>query len=152
MTGTACSIDGNLLGREVATNRIYMKGRPFNMVGTPVAQSGGSNQTFITIQLTDFDGNNIVGVYNFDVWLSDAVSGAGLTATTASGAVANSGTGGADLAVYTAKKALYVQTDATGKYVLAITDTAKTAFKVFAINPSDGQATLVSTLLTANYG
>ena len=86
------------------------------------------------------------------MWLSDATSGAGLTATTASGAVANDGTTGFDLGTYTTKKALYVQTNASGVYKLAITDTSKTAFKVCALNPADGNAVVGVTLAAGNYG
>lgn len=154
------SIHGRLAGQDLVTNRIYSQGRPWAFSATVAPAAGASNQTCVVLQIVDFYGTAVAGVFNTDVWLSDATTGAGLTATTASGAVANGGNAGgtvvtaagADFATYTAKKALYVQTDATGKYTLQITDSAKTAFKVCAINPADGQAQVVTTLATASYG
>ena len=116
---------------------------------TPAA--GGANVSLITIQAVDYFGVAMSQVINFDLWLSDATTGAGLTATTASGAVA-AGASGADLATLTTKKALRVQTDATGKYILSITDTAKTAFKVCAQVPDSGVTVVGATLATGNYG
>lgn len=86
----------------------------------------------------------------FNLWLSDAATGIGLTAVTASGTVTP--TTGTVFGTGTAKKMLQVQPDATGVVVLAITDTAKTGFYVCAQCPFTGQ-TIVSTVLTAaNYG
>jgi len=99
-------------------------------IGTPVAAS--ANVTEMAITVVDGAGTAIAGVFNLDVWLSDSADGAGLTATTASGAVAVKTSSGVDLSVMVAKKATRVQTLATGIYTLSITDTAKTAFKVCA--------------------
>jgi len=86
------------------------------------------------------------------VWLSDADTGVGLTATTASGTVQAKSASGADFATFTAKKALLVQPLATGVYTLEITDSAKTAFYVCAAT-LDGRAYSVSTVLaTEDYG
>lgn len=114
------------------------------------AAPGTANVSLVTIQVKDSAGNNLAGVWNFDVWLSDAATGAGLTAVTASGAVA-AGASGTDLGVYAASKAKRVQTDATGKYILSITDTAKTHFYVAGQINHLG-AIVSAQLLTANYG
>lgn len=117
-----------------------------------VAAAGGSNVCEVTITAKDADGNTLAGVFNFDLWLSDAASGAGLTATTASGAVDVKTNSGAVLGTLTAKKALRVQTLATGVFVLSITDAAKTAFKVCAQAPGSGKTIVGVTLATGNFG
>lgn len=110
-------------------NRIGLLNRMFDVTITP-AQGGSSNVCLVTIQLVDHEGNNVAAVRNLMVMLSDdATSGAGLTTTTASGNVV-AGTAGVDLGDLTSKKAKMVQTDSTGKYILSITDTGKTAFVV----------------------
>lgn len=125
-----------------------VSGQPSKATLSPAA--GTSNVCLVTIQVTDGSGNNIAAPITLVVTLSDAATGAGLTATTASGAVA-AGTAGADLGDLTAKKAKVVQTDATGKYILSITDTAKTGFYVVANIP--GLKPFVSAqLVTGNYG
>lgn len=96
-----------------------------------IATGGSANICLVTIQVVDADGAAIAGVAQLDVWLSDASTGIGLTATTASGAV-GAGASGTDLGVLTTKKATRVLTDATGKYILSITDSAKTHFYVAA--------------------
>jgi hypothetical protein len=130
-------------------NELIRDRAPFSLTMTPATD--GANATRIAIQVVDHDDAAVSGVFHFDLLLSDAADGGGLTATTASGAVAaKSGAGGSDLAVLTAKKALRVQTDNTGKYVLSITDTAKTAFRVAAF--FEGKTIVGATLVTGNYG
>jgi hypothetical protein len=121
--------DGRLFGRSVANDIVPAPGRPFNM-NCVVAKGASSGIALVTMQVVDRDGVAVAGVYNFDWWLSDdATYGAGLTATTASGAV-GAGAEGTDLVVYVAKKATRSQTNSSGQYQLSITDTAKTAFNV----------------------
>jgi predicted RecA/RadA family phage recombinase len=109
-----------------------------------------ANICLVTIQVKDSAGNNITAPTVIDITLSDAATGVGLTATTASGAVA-AGASGTDLGTLTSKKALRSMTDATGKYILSITDTAKTGFYVTAT--VGGRKTTVSAqLVTGNYG
>lgn len=148
MAGTQTEIHGRRAGLDNDSNRIALLGRPFSVTMTPATD--GSNKTKVTCQLVDVEGTSVSKVMNFDLWLSDAASGAGLTGTTASGAVA-AGASGADIATLTTKKALRVQTNASGVYILSITDTAKTAFKVCAQMP-DGEVVVGATLATANYG
>jgi predicted RecA/RadA family phage recombinase len=116
---------------------------------TPAASS--SNICLVTVQVKNAAGVAVAGVFNFDLWLSDAITGAGLTGTTASGNVV-AGAAGVDLSTYTSKKALRIQTDATGKYILSITDTSKTAFYVCGSTPGSGVTGISAALLTANYG
>ena len=117
---------------------------------TLAAAAGAANISLVTIQVKDDNGNNITAPTVLVVSLSDAASGAGLTATTASGAVA-AGASGVDLDAMVSKKALYVQTDATGKYILSITDTAKTHFYVVAEIPGK-KVNVSAQLADASYG
>lgn len=143
------SLHGRLMGLA-KDGSLIVKGEPDQVTLSPAA--GSANICLVTIQAKDNEGNNYAGVLNMFVWLSDATTGAGLTATTASGAVA-AGASGADLGDLTSKKSKYVQTDATGKYILSITDTSKTLFKVCAkLDAGHLVAPQISTLITANYG
>ena len=119
---------------------------------TFAATAGAENVCEVAITLKDAAGATVDGARPFMVWLSDADTGVGLTATTASGTVQAKSASGADFATFTAKKALLVQPLATGVYTLEITDSAKTAFYVCAAT-LDGRAYSVSTVLaTKDYG
>lgn len=89
--------------------------------------AGAANISLVTFQVVDGANAALAVVKGMEVWLSDNTTGIGLTSTTASGAVA-AGASGTDLGAITSKKALVVITDATGKYILSITDNAKTNF------------------------
>jgi hypothetical protein len=117
------------------------------------AAAGGSNISLVTFQVQDNAGNNLGGVFPLVLWLSDtAGNGGGLTATTASGTV-GAGASGTDLSALTAKKALLSLTDATGKYILSITDTVKTGFVPCATIPGlAGRSAIGTALTSANYG
>ena len=124
--------------------------KPFT--ATAAVATDGANATLVTITVKNANGRTMAKPINMDLWLSDAASGFGVTATTASGAVGDktAGTTGIVLGTYTAKKALRVQTTASGTYQLSITDTSKTAFKV--VVQIDGLPVVVATLATASYG
>lgn len=119
---------------------------------TMVAAAGSSNVCEVTITAKDGDGNTVADVVNFDLWLSDAATGAGLTATTASGAVTAKTSSGAVIGTLTSKMALRAQTLATGVFILSITDTSKTAFVVCAQAPANGKTIVGVTLAAGNYG
>lgn len=123
---------------------------PQKVTITPAA--GGSNVCEVTITIKDARGVAIAGVFNFDVWLSDAATGAGLTGTTASGAVAAKAASGTDLVTLVSKKALRVQSLGTGVYILSITDSAKTGFYVCVQVPGLGKTIISDVLVTGNYG
>lgn len=116
------------------------------------AAAGGSNVSEVTITAQDADGDPVAEALLYDVWLSDAATGAGLTSTTASGTVTAKAASGIVIDTYTAKKALRVQSLATGIFVLEITDTAKTAFFVCASVPGTGQTAVATVLATGDYG
>jgi len=138
---------------QIATTAFAMAvvgppGEPTTATFSPAA--GGTDETLVTITVKDRAGNAVTGPVVFDVLLSDASSGAGLTATTADGAVA-AGASGVDLATLVSKKALRVQTTAAGVYILSITDSAKTGFRVVAQLPGR-KAVVSSALVSGNYG
>ena len=116
------------------------------------AAAGSTNISNVTITVADLDGTAVPAVHNLDVWLSDATSGAGLTGTTASGTVTAKSASGVVLSTYTAKKALRVQTLATGVFTLEITDSAKTGFYVCAQCPLTNRTYVSSQLITGSYG
>jgi hypothetical protein len=115
---------------------------------TAVVAAGAANVSLVTITARNPNGSPVPGAM-FDVYLSDSTAGDNLTGTTASGTVVNNGAG-QDLETVTAKKHLRVQAGSAGTYVLEITDTAKTAFKVFVV--VGGRPVRVATLVTASYG
>lgn len=116
-----------------------------------VPSAGAANISEIAITAQDADGNTVAVPAVFTVWLSDAATGADLTATSASGTVQAKSASGADFGTLTAKKALVVQALATGIYTLEITDTAKTGFYVCAQAPN-GSVAVSAQLVTGDYG
>jgi len=143
-------IGGTAVTSTAAELNAAATGGPASITFSPAA--GSANVCEVTVTIKNAAGATLAGVFNFDLWLSDAATGAGLTATTASGAVAAKASSGADLAVLTTKKAIRVQTLATGIYILSITDTAKTLFYVAAQVPGTGKTVVSSQLATGNYG
>jgi len=123
-------------------------GLPANFTITPAA--GASTVCEITIQANDANNDKLTHVAPLLVWLSDDAAGVGLTTTAASGNV-QAKAGSTDLSALTAKKALLVQTSATGVYVLSITDSSKTLFKV-CVQSLGGGVPAVATLTTDDYG
>lgn len=128
---------------------------PLAVAGLPASAAfavaaGGSNVSEVTVTVKDAAGNTLAGVHHFDLWLSDAATGLGLTGTSASGTVQAKSGGGTVLAALTAKKALRVQSKADGTFVLEITDTAKTGF--YPAASIGGKTVVGAQLVTANYG
>ncbi|KKL11229.1 hypothetical protein LCGC14_2547910 [marine sediment metagenome] len=119
---------------------------------TFAAASGAANITEVAVTAKQADGTTTVAapiVYN--LWLSDAATGAGLTATAASGTVTVKSASGAVIGTLTSKKALVVQALATGVFILEITDTGKTAFYVCA-STGHGEVKVSAQLVTGDYG
>lgn len=114
--------------------------------------AGGANVCEVTLTAQDGHGNAMTVPVLLNLWLSDADTGAGLTATSASGTVQAKSASGADFGVLAAKKALVVQTKADGSYILEITDTAKTGFYVGAELPFAGLPVVSRQLITGDYG
>lgn len=143
---------GKVTLKAGAVLQVQGKLAPASASFTPAA--GGANVSLVSIQVKDAAGVALTRSVMLEVWLSDAATGIGLTATTASGAV-GAGASGTDLIAQVAKKLTLVQTNAAGLYILSITDAAKTGFFVCAqvVGEGSGPAFQVSAqLVTGNYG
>lgn len=128
-----------LAGKQSASTIVYS-----------IAQGATSNITAISIQMSDKNGNPVAGIQAFDIWLSDAATGIGLTATTASGGFA-AGASGTILGTLTTSKAIRAITDANGLFILNITDTAKTLFYAVAAIPVNGSVWVSRKLVAGDY-
>jgi len=120
-------------------------------VGYTIA-AGASTICEIAIEVQDGHETAIASGIPFNVWLSDAATGVGLTAVTASGTVTVKTASGAVFGTLTAKKALVVQPLATGIFTLEITDSARTGFYIAVQLPGSGQVSVSRVLVTADYG
>lgn len=127
--------EGNLLldtkGRfagQIQSGNIPQFGGAGIPTNVAISNVAGGTQYYcaLTFQVTDLAGVAVSGVFDLDVLLSDAASGAGIAAHTPSGG--STFTTGATLQIYTAGKAFRVQTDATGKAVMQIIDSSTTAY------------------------
>jgi len=88
----------------------------------------------VTIQLTDGAGNALANVpADLDVILSDSAVGVGITATAPSVSTTLKAGQGTLLQTYSANKAFYVQTNASGQITLVINDAAHTGYYVAVI-------------------
>lgn len=113
--------------------------------------TGATNETRITGTLQNKEGGTIAGSYMVDFFLSDAATGIGVTAATASGVVDVYNSTGTNLGMGTAKKSFRLMTKSDGTFAITITDTAKTQFYICASTPCIN-AVQVGRVLTANYG
>lgn len=123
---------------------------PASFSFTPSA--GAANVCNVLVTPLDFAGNALTGVREFEIFLSDAATGIGLTATSASGTVTNKTSEGTVLTALTAKKHILAQTKAGGTFTLEITDASKTLFYVACRIPLSGKMSVSDQLITANYG
>jgi len=155
MTTTATAYSRTILttlhGREIGldVNRsLVVKGDPDGV--TFSAASGAANICNVTIQVVNNDGTALAGTRNLDLWVSDAATGAGLAAhANTSELTCSTGT---LLQVYSAGKAWRIMTDATGKAVAVITDTAKTAYFIAALLNHQPFTQISTQLATGNFG
>lgn len=137
---TATTAELNLVDNKIAS-----------FTFTPAA--GASTIAEIAITAKDAAGATIAAPWIGVIWLSDTVTtGLGLTSTTASGTVQAKAASGTDFAALTAKKALMVQSLASGVYTLEITDAAKTLFYIGAISVGGLGSSVSAQLIAGNYG
>ncbi len=139
-------------GNRTQTGAPFMETRNLPTTATFVAAAGGSNVAEVAVTIQDGEGTDIAEANTYTIWLSDAATGAGLTATSASGTVTAKTASGEVFGTLTAKKALVVQSLATGVFTLEITDTAKTGFYVCIQNPVTGAVHVSDVLVTGDYG
>lgn len=157
-TGVMSSGTGYVIDKDVASGEYYWARSAEGGIGpaddaVPVitlAANATNNVMNVTVTWKDGAGNTVAGIRSFRLYLSDASTGIGLTATTLSGTLAS--TTGAILSTLTTKKEFVVETAATGIFAGTLTDTAETAtFYVVAVNPSDGRIR-VSAISGTNWG
>lgn len=124
----------SLHGREIgldANRGLIVRAQPDGALITPVA--GAANICNATIQLQTNEGANVAVSSMIDVWVSDAATGIGLTANANTSEVTCST--GTLFGILSTGKAWVVQTDATGKAVMVITDTGKHGTYVACTTP-----------------
>lgn len=112
--------------------------------------AGASNVATSTIQVVDALGASLAGVRTFDVFFSDSATGVDFASTWVIDSVAI--TTGKILKINTSVKHYTVQSDATGKVVLSLTDTAKGAGYVCAVKPMLGSYVIGAVVATTGYG
>jgi len=145
-------LNGNEQPQDGNDNAVFLEG---SLVPQRILYSiaaGGANVCEVTLTAQDGHGKAMAVPVNLKLWLSDAATGVGLTATSASGTVQVKTASGADFGILTAKKALEVQTLADGTYILEITDSAKTGFYICAELPLAGLAVVSRVLVSGDYG
>lgn len=153
-TGTGAVID-----KDVADGYYYWArlleggiGLAQDATATVTFAAGAANVCTVTITWKDRAGNTLKGVRTFDVYLSDASSGAGITATAASGELV--ATTGTSLTTVTSHKRWTVQCASTGIFVGSLTDTAKTQGYYICVNDPQAGLPIVSAsaTVTGSYG
>jgi hypothetical protein len=140
------SLHGKRIG--LATDgTLIVEGQPdgFTFVATP----GAANVCGLSIQVVDNHGVALAGVREFEAWISDATTGAGLAASANTSELTCST--GALLGILTTEKAWMLQTDATGLCVAVITDTGKSLTNFAARIPGRGANAVAKTFVAANY-
>ena len=90
------------------------------------AQAAAQFQTEVEIAVCNKDGQVIPGTHVLDVYLSDDVAGAGVSAVGPFGAVAAKAASGTVLGILTTAKAFRAVTLATGKLTMTIQDARPT--------------------------
>lgn len=124
------SLHGRLIGLD-STGALIVRAQTDAALIT--VAPGAANVCIATIQLQNNEGANVASATNLEVWVSDSAAGLGLTANANTTEVA--ATTGALMGILTTEKCWIIQTDATGKAVLSITDTGKHATYVAARTP-----------------
>lgn len=144
----------NLSGAVVTTGKLTLGNGVVPDTVSFAAAAGASDICNVTITVKDGTASPVAlaTARTVLVWLSDAATGLGATAVTASGTV--TATTGTDLVDLTAKKVKVMQTDVNGVIVLAITDAAKTGFYVCAtpLGSPHGKHQVSAQLVGGDYG
>lgn len=125
-----------------------------SMVPTITLAAGSANNKMkVSVQMTDGAGTSIAGVFSCELYLSDAATGIGITASGASGTLAALSTKGAVIATSVANKAWEVVTNASGLFEGEITDTSETAtWYVVAKENASGRIVVSAITAAANWG
>jgi len=114
-----------------------------------IAASATTDGMDITITAVDENGDTVAGLRDLMMWMTDAATGAGLTADSFSGDL-TAGTG-AIIGALTAKKAWMLQTGATGVFVGTLVDSANPADVYVAVRDPVGGLPIVSEISDDNW-
>jgi len=112
--------------------------------------AGAANTLGLTVTAKDAKGTTVAQAVPFELHLSDAATGIGLTTAAPSGALTV--TGGAEHTVLTAKKHITGSTAATGIATFTLVDTAKTAGIYFCVKTPFGLYAISAATVTGSYG
>jgi len=103
-----------------------------------IGVESGGNVVNVGVTMVDANDDPIAEVQNVQVLLSDDIAGLGIAATAPDGGIA-AGADGAILMAMVAGKMLLVQTEATGKFDLDITESGTDTFYMVVILPNGRQ-------------
>lgn len=112
--------------------------------------AGATNVMTVTVTAKDARGQTVAAVTPFEIWISEAATGIGLTADSYSGNV--TATVGAFHTALTAKKHFLGVTAATGILTFTVTDTAEPADQYIVAKSPDGRGVIVSAASGTNWG
>lgn len=134
------------------TTEIVIDGQELPVIDTvtiAIAASATTDGMDITVTVKDGRGNTVAGVFELEMWMSEAATGIGLTADAYSGDL--TATTGAILSALTAKKHWKVVTAATGIFAATLVDTANPADQyVVVAKPMTGRL-IVSAVSGTNW-
>lgn len=137
------------VGFPILGQALALRGRAHS--ATVSIAAGATNVCTVTIQVVDYDGNPVAGVHALEHWNSSAADGIALSTVAYSGTLV--ATSGAIKTALTAKHHFLINTDATGKFVGSLTDTAKTQGERMVVRVPGGSEIVVSAAtVTASYG
>ena len=114
-----------------------------------IAASATTDGMDITVTALDLDGNTVAAVTEFLMHMSEAASGAGLTADSYSGDLTASV--GAILGALTAKKSWVCQTAATGIFTATLVDSGNPADQYVAVKNPVGPGLTISAVSGTNW-
>ena len=137
-------------GSPVLGQALTLRGVPHTV--TIALAAGAANVCTITVTVTDYDGNVVVGLHSLELLTSSAATGAGISVVAYSGSIV--AVTGKITTTLTAKHHFLIQTDpTTGTFVGSLTDTAKTAGETIVVAKPLGSGCVVSAAtVTGSYG
>lgn len=146
MTVTPClKIDKQTIEKEVKD----LQGE-VAQTATVALSAGAADTMTITITLKDAFGTAFAERHRVEVYISTSSAGAGLSATSYSGAL--TATTGDILTAHTAKKHVTAVTNASGVLVLSLVDTAKAAGEYVVVVLPNGKLIVSAASVTGSYG
>jgi hypothetical protein len=130
--------------------RFEINGTPTCLAVKQTVAAGASTICTVTLQAQDLNGVNLAQVFDLYFYLSDSATGAGFSAHVPTGGL--NVTAGTAILTKVTNLVLEALTDATGKLVFTITDTARTLYYIVSEVPGTGLLSIGPQLITGNYG